>query len=148
MGVNIFLLDTTNSMSHTLKVTAMETPVIVNSLSLFPCLAYMDNFKPLSCGSLQRTDKCLIKLTKIDQTHFIKNRVVTSLLTCCRHVPLQSSIFVLAFTSHIMEVKRAENNCRLGLQSRGGYTPKSWSNVSNIWPVNLITSSLMFTSTN
>ena len=31
-------------MSHTLKVTAMETSVIVNSASLFPGLDYMDNF--------------------------------------------------------------------------------------------------------
>ena len=29
-----------------------------------------------------------------------------------------------------------------------GYTPKSRSNVSNIWSVNSITSSLMFTSSN
>ena len=38
-----FLTDTTNSMSHTLKVTAMEISVIANSASLFPCLDFMDN---------------------------------------------------------------------------------------------------------
>ena len=46
MSVNIVVLaiETTNSMSHTIKVTPMETLIIVNSASLFPKLDYMDNF--------------------------------------------------------------------------------------------------------
>ena len=47
MGVNILILKTTNSMSHTLKVTAMETSTTVNSAPLFPCLGYMENFPSL-----------------------------------------------------------------------------------------------------
>ena len=78
MDVNIFLLKTINSMSHTLKVKAMETLVTVNSPSLFPCLDYMDNFLPLCRDSLKPTDKCFIKRTKIDQTRLIKIRVVAS----------------------------------------------------------------------
>ena len=34
-------------MSHTLKVTAMETSTTVNSAPLFPCLGYMENFPSL-----------------------------------------------------------------------------------------------------
>ena len=59
-------------MSHTLKVTAMETSVKVNSASLFPCLDYIDNF--LCRRSLKQTDECLIKRTKIDQTRLIESR--------------------------------------------------------------------------
>ena len=44
MSLNILLLETTNSMSHTMKVTPMETLILVNSTSLFPSLDYMDNF--------------------------------------------------------------------------------------------------------
>ena len=58
-------------MSHTLIVTAMETSVIVNFALLFPCLDHMYNFAPLCRDSLKRIDKCLMKRTKIDQTHLI-----------------------------------------------------------------------------
>ena len=50
------------------------------------CLDYMEKYWPLFRGSLKRTDKCLIKRTKIDRT-LIKNRVVASFLTCWKPVP-------------------------------------------------------------
>ena len=57
MVVNIFLLKTKkNNLSHTLKVTAMATSVTVNSVSLFTCLDYMDNYLPLCRGSLKRIE--------------------------------------------------------------------------------------------
>ena len=72
-------------MSHKLKV---------KSASLFPCLDYKDNYLPLCRGSLKRRDRCLIKRTKIDQTHLVKNGVVASILNCSRPVPSESSILV------------------------------------------------------
>ena len=59
-------------MSHTLKVTAMETSVKVNSASLFPCLITWTIC--LCCRSLKQTDECLIKRTKIDQNRLIESR--------------------------------------------------------------------------
>ena len=139
-------------MSHTLKVTSMETLIIVNSASLFPSLDYMDNFQPLCRRSLKRTEKCLVKRTKIGQTRLIENRVVASFLTNCKPLPSQISIFVSTFARVILSFSKSQAG-RKQLQAgptglEAGYTPKSRCNVSNIWLVNLITSSLMFTSSN
>ena len=89
-------------MSHTLKVISMETLIIVNSASLFRSLDYMDNFQPLYCRSLKRTEKCLVKRTKIGQTRLIENRVVASFLTKCKPLPSQISVFVSTFARVIL----------------------------------------------
>ena len=75
-------------MSYKLKVAAIENFSYSESSSLFPCLDYMDNFS-LLCRRffLKRTDKCLIKQTKIDETRLVKSRVVASFLTCRGPVP-------------------------------------------------------------
>ena len=108
MSVNIVVLETTNSMSHTIKVTPMETLIIVNSASLFPSLDYMDNFKPLCRRSLKRTEKCLVKRTKIGQTRLIENRVVASFLTKCKPLPSQISVFVSTFARVILSFSKSQ----------------------------------------
>ena len=139
-------------MSHTTKVTLMETLIIVNSASLSPSLDYMDNFQPLSRRSLKRTEKCLVKRTKICQTRLIENRVVASFLTKCQPLPSQISIFVSTFARIILSFSKCQGG-RKQLQAgptgvEAGCTPKSRCNVFNIWLANLITSSLIFTSSN
>ena len=75
-------------MSYKLKVAAIENFSNSESSLLFPCLDYMDNFS-LLCRRclLKRTDKCLIKQTKIDETRLVKSRVVASFLTYRGPVP-------------------------------------------------------------
>ena len=117
MSVNIVLLETTNSMSHTIKVTPMETLIIVNSTSLFPRLH--GQFLALCRRSLKRMENFLVKRTKIGQTRLTENRVVASFLTKCKPLPSQVSIFVSTFARVILSFSTSQagrNNCRPGLR--------------------------------
>ena len=94
----------------------------------------------------------MVKRTKIGQTRLIENRVVASFLTKCKPLPSQISSSVSTFARVILSFSKSQAGRKqlwagpTGLEA--GYTPKSRFNVSNIWLVNLITSSLMFTSPN
>ena len=66
------------------------------------------HFLALCRRSLKRTEKFLVKRTKIGQTRLIENRVVASFLTKCKPLPSQVSIFVSTFARVILSFNKSQ----------------------------------------